>query len=134
MGALHPPRYIKKLKMEILAYIASSSNVYEIVNELTEYTRDINPAVAREAVKAVGRIALMVRGRGAEGGGGGEGGSRSGKLEKSCVTFSNLSMLVTLDLISPLKQGRCSLCVARHSWSFSRDALWWGLFCATPRC
>jgi hypothetical protein len=54
------PRYIKKLKMEILALIASSSNVYEIVNELTEYTRDINPAVAREAVKAVGRIALMV--------------------------------------------------------------------------
>ena len=33
---------------------------YDIVGELTEYTRDINPRTAREAVKAVGRIALSV--------------------------------------------------------------------------
>ena len=32
----------------------------QIVNELTEYARDIHPAMAREAVKAVGRIALAV--------------------------------------------------------------------------
>ena len=34
---------------------------YDIVGELTEYARDINPRMAREAVKAVGRIALSVR-------------------------------------------------------------------------
>jgi hypothetical protein len=104
----HDPWYIKKLKMESLSAIASSSNVYvnrqrasffllpatflppschlpttflppschlpatfqppshhlpryEIVNELTEYTRDASPAIGREAVRAVGRIALTVR-------------------------------------------------------------------------
>ncbi len=54
-------RYIKKLKMEILSALASSSNVYEVVNELTEYARDVvHPNMAREAVRAVGRIALAV--------------------------------------------------------------------------
>jgi hypothetical protein len=46
--------------MEILTLIASASNVYDIVGELTEYTRDISPDTARQAVKAVGRIALSV--------------------------------------------------------------------------
>lgn len=40
-------RYVKKVKMEILAAIASSSNVYDIVSELTEYARDVNPDTAR---------------------------------------------------------------------------------------
>eukprot|EP00195_Chlamydomonas_chlamydogama_P008244 CAMPEP_0202904088 /NCGR_PEP_ID=MMETSP1392-20130828/27835_1 /ASSEMBLY_ACC=CAM_ASM_000868 /TAXON_ID=225041 /ORGANISM="Chlamydomonas chlamydogama, Strain SAG 11-48b" /LENGTH=846 /DNA_ID=CAMNT_0049591569 /DNA_START=246 /DNA_END=2786 /DNA_ORIENTATION=+ len=56
----HDPPYVKKLKMEVLAAIATPQNVYEIVNELTEYARDISPAMAREAVRAVGRIALTV--------------------------------------------------------------------------
>ncbi|GAX84188.1 hypothetical protein CEUSTIGMA_g11611.t1 [Chlamydomonas eustigma] len=56
----HDPWYIKKLKMECLTAIATSSNVYDIVGELTEYARDINPSMARQAVKAVGRIALTV--------------------------------------------------------------------------
>jgi hypothetical protein len=46
--------------MEILTLLASYTNVYEIVGELTEYARDISPDIAREAVKAVGRIALSV--------------------------------------------------------------------------
>lgn len=54
-------RYIKQLKMEILTLIASSTNVYDIVGELTEYARDISSDTARLAVKAVGRIALSVR-------------------------------------------------------------------------
>ena len=54
-------RYIKQLKMEILTLIASSTNVYDIVGELTEYARDISADTARLAVKAVGRIALSVR-------------------------------------------------------------------------
>jgi vesicle coat complex subunit len=31
-----------------------------VVSELTEYARDINPAMAREAVKAISRIALAI--------------------------------------------------------------------------
>lgn len=59
----HPDacRFVKQLKMEILTLLACPSNVYEIVSELTEYARDINPEIARQAVKAVGRIALTVR-------------------------------------------------------------------------
>lgn len=53
-------RYVKQIKMEILTLIASSSNVYDIVGELTEYARDISADTARLAVKAVGRIALSV--------------------------------------------------------------------------
>mmetsp|Transcript_32786 Transcript_32786/g.83214 ORF Transcript_32786/g.83214 Transcript_32786/m.83214 type:complete len:924 (-) Transcript_32786:319-3090(-) len=57
----HDPSYVKKLKMEILASIASSMNVYDIVSELSEYARDVvTPSMAREAVRAVGRIALQV--------------------------------------------------------------------------
>jgi hypothetical protein len=32
----------------------------QVVSELTEYARDINPAMAREAVKAISRIALAI--------------------------------------------------------------------------
>jgi hypothetical protein len=46
--------------MEILTLMASSSNAYDIVGELTEYARDVSPAIGREAVKAIGRIALSV--------------------------------------------------------------------------
>ena len=53
-------RYVKKLKMEILAAIATNSNAYDIITELTEYARDISPTMGREAVRAVGRIALSV--------------------------------------------------------------------------
>lgn len=56
----HDPWYVKKLKMEILTAIASTSNVYEIVSELSEYARDINPSMAREAIKSIGRVALLV--------------------------------------------------------------------------
>ncbi|GLI59252.1 hypothetical protein VaNZ11_001098 [Volvox africanus] len=56
----HDPWFVKKLKLEIMAAIASTANVYDIVTELTEYARDISPTMAREAVRAVGRIALAV--------------------------------------------------------------------------
>lgn len=56
----HEPGYVKKLKMEILTALASSANVYDIVNELTEYAREVNPKMAREAIKAIGKIAAMI--------------------------------------------------------------------------
>lgn len=52
--------YIKRIKLEILTVIADNNNAYEIVSELTEYVRDINPTMVKEAVKAVGRVALIV--------------------------------------------------------------------------
>ena len=55
------PSYIKSLKLEILAAIADETNAYEIATELTEYVNDIDEQLAREAVKAVGRIAIEVR-------------------------------------------------------------------------
>jgi len=54
------PMYIKRVKLEILSEIVDNSNAYEIASEITEYVRDINPVMVREAVKAVGKIALAV--------------------------------------------------------------------------
>ena len=58
---MNEPTYIKQLKLEILATIADETNAYEIATELTEYVNDIDPHLARDAVRAVGRIALEVR-------------------------------------------------------------------------
>ena len=54
------PSYIKQLKLEILAVIADDTNAYDIATELTEYIHDADVQLAREAVRAVGRIALEV--------------------------------------------------------------------------
>uniref|UniRef100_A0A7R9Z186 Beta-adaptin appendage C-terminal subdomain domain-containing protein n=1 Tax=Chlamydomonas euryale TaxID=1486919 RepID=A0A7R9Z186_9CHLO len=84
----HDPWYIKKVKMEALAAVASPANVYDIVQELSEYTHDVHAPTARDAVRAIGRIALSVPdapgvierllsfldGGGADGGPGGGGG------------------------------------------------------------
>lgn len=54
------PSYIKQIKLEILTCIADENNAYDIVTELTEYVSDIDERLARDAVRAVGRIALEV--------------------------------------------------------------------------
>ena len=54
------PSYIKSLKLDILAAIADETNAFEIATELTEYVNDIDEQLARNAVKAVGRIAIEV--------------------------------------------------------------------------
>lgn len=58
---MNDPSYIKDLKLQLLSAVADDSNAYEIVTELTEYVADIDEHLAREAVRAVGRIALEVR-------------------------------------------------------------------------
>lgn len=55
------PSYIKALKLEILAAIADETNAFDIATELTEYVNDIDEQLARDAVKAVGRIAIEVK-------------------------------------------------------------------------
>jgi len=41
--------------------VADSDNAHAIITELSEYVGDIDEQLAREAVRAVGRIALDVR-------------------------------------------------------------------------
>ncbi|XP_078431781.1 adaptin family protein [Wolffia australiana] len=53
------PSYVKKLKLEMLTAIANENNTYEIVTELFEYAANVDVAIAREAIRAVGKIALQ---------------------------------------------------------------------------
>lgn len=52
------PPAVKKLKIEMLTAVADSGNTYDIVSELSEYVTDVDAAIARESVRAVGRVAL----------------------------------------------------------------------------
>jgi vesicle coat complex subunit len=53
------PSYVKKLKLEMLTAVANESNTYDIVTELSEYAANVDVAIARESVRAVGKIALQ---------------------------------------------------------------------------
>lgn len=55
------PSYIKHLKLEILTTLADSNNAYDITNELTIYVNDTDHQLARDAIRAIGRIALQVK-------------------------------------------------------------------------
>ncbi|ONK67159.1 uncharacterized protein A4U43_C06F16630 [Asparagus officinalis] len=53
------PSYVKKLKLEMLTAIANESNTYDIVTELCEYAANVDIPIARESIRAVGKIALQ---------------------------------------------------------------------------
>ncbi|XP_043723836.1 beta-adaptin-like protein A [Telopea speciosissima] len=53
------PSYVKKLKLEMLTEVANESNTYEIVTELCEYAANVDVPIARESIRAVGKIALQ---------------------------------------------------------------------------
>ncbi|KAG0560601.1 hypothetical protein M758_10G187600 [Ceratodon purpureus] len=53
------PTYVKKLKLEMLTAVANETNTYEIVTELSEYAANVDVAIARESIRAVGKIALQ---------------------------------------------------------------------------
>ncbi|KAL0888115.1 hypothetical protein Bca101_012098 [Brassica carinata] len=53
------PSYVKKLKLEMLTAVANEGNTYEIVTELCEYAANVDIAIARESIRAVGKIALQ---------------------------------------------------------------------------
>ncbi|CAI9093465.1 OLC1v1028968C1 [Oldenlandia corymbosa var. corymbosa] len=53
------PFYVKKLKLEMLTAVANESNTYEIVTELCEYAANVDIPIARESIRAVGKIALQ---------------------------------------------------------------------------
>ncbi|XP_076915605.1 beta-adaptin-like protein A [Bidens hawaiensis] len=52
------PFYVKKMKLEMLTAVANESNTYEIVTELCEYAANVDIPIARESIRAVGKIAL----------------------------------------------------------------------------
>lgn len=54
------PSYIKNLKLEILAHIASGNNIQEIVNELSEYVTDVNAEIAKKSIKCFGTIIIRL--------------------------------------------------------------------------
>ncbi|GAA0156355.1 membrane traffic protein [Lithospermum erythrorhizon] len=53
------PFYVKKLKLDMLTAVANESNTYEIVSELCEYAANVDISIARESIRAVGKIALQ---------------------------------------------------------------------------
>lgn len=53
------PSYVKKLKLDMLTAVANESNTYDIVTELCEYVANVDVPIARESVRAVGKIALQ---------------------------------------------------------------------------
>jgi vesicle coat complex subunit len=54
------PTYVKLLKLDILQDIADYQNSVAIIDELTEYTTDLNPVIAKRAVQVIGRIGERV--------------------------------------------------------------------------
>ncbi|KAI3992550.1 hypothetical protein MKX01_022641 [Papaver californicum] len=53
------PSYVKKLKLDMLTAVANESNTFDIVTELCEYVANVDVPIARESVRAVGKIALQ---------------------------------------------------------------------------
>ncbi|KAB2041020.1 hypothetical protein ES319_D02G120700v1, partial [Gossypium barbadense] len=53
------PSYVKRLKLEMLTAVANESNSYKIVTELCEYAANVHIPIARESIRAVGKIALQ---------------------------------------------------------------------------
>nr|KJB70809.1 hypothetical protein B456_011G092000 [Gossypium raimondii] len=53
------PSYVKRLKLEMLTAVTSESNSYEIVTELCEYAANVDIPIARESIRAVGKITLL---------------------------------------------------------------------------
>jgi AP-4 complex subunit beta-1 len=52
------PTYVKHLKVDLLPYIANSSNVRDIASELGEYVTDVDAELSRRAICAMGDIAI----------------------------------------------------------------------------
>lgn len=54
------PIYVKMEKVEVLIKVADGNNVDMVLNELKEYTNDIDAELVSCAVKAIGHIILKV--------------------------------------------------------------------------
>ena len=54
------PSYIKFLKLDVLARIATEENVADIITELEEYVSDANSEIAKRAIQAFGDIVIRL--------------------------------------------------------------------------
>ena len=52
------PLYIKKIKLKILIELATPQNYQDILNELEEYTSDVNSTFAKQTIKCIGEIGM----------------------------------------------------------------------------
>jgi vesicle coat complex subunit len=56
------PSYIKFLKLDILAAVASESNLQEINSELSEYVTDVDSEIAKRSIRCFGTIICRLPG------------------------------------------------------------------------
>jgi AP-4 complex subunit beta-1 len=54
------PPHVKHLKVDLLPYIANSTNARDIASELGEYVTDVDAELSRRAIQALGEIACNI--------------------------------------------------------------------------
>ena len=54
------PLYIKKIKLKILVELSTTQNYQDILNELEEYTSDVNSNFAKKTIKFIGEIGMRL--------------------------------------------------------------------------
>jgi AP-4 complex subunit beta-1 len=54
------PTYVKTLKIQTLRDITGDKNKYDILAELSEYVNDMNLDVSKQAIQAVGQLAIRI--------------------------------------------------------------------------
>ncbi len=54
------PPHVKHLKVDLLPFIANSSNARDIASELGEYVTDVDAELSRRAIQAIGDIAAKI--------------------------------------------------------------------------
>lgn len=54
------PTYNKFLKLQILASVASESNLGDMLNEIGEYVTDVDTELSRRSIQALGSIAIRL--------------------------------------------------------------------------
>ena len=54
------PACIKSLKVDVLILLATEGNQAAIVSELTEYVSDVDPDLARQAIRAIAKVGIRI--------------------------------------------------------------------------
>jgi len=54
------PTCIKQIKQELLVELASDVHASELINELSEYITDVDPEIAKQAIRSVGKISVKI--------------------------------------------------------------------------
>mmetsp|Transcript_17792 Transcript_17792/g.43541 ORF Transcript_17792/g.43541 Transcript_17792/m.43541 type:complete len:791 (+) Transcript_17792:1027-3399(+) len=54
------PSALKRIKQDVLVGLAHEGNASEVINELSEYITDVHPDIAKQAIRAVGKISVKI--------------------------------------------------------------------------